>query len=87
VTGQPKLDLLFVTLIHQALRVDADRLVTATSASRSGDAEQAHRPPLSKKPSSRALRHCERPTWSIAAGTDSSTGRLPADANTPRKSA
>jgi hemerythrin-like domain-containing protein len=30
-TGQPKPDLLFVTLIHQALRVDAERLVAATS--------------------------------------------------------
>jgi hemerythrin-like domain-containing protein len=31
-TGQPKPDLLFVTLIHQALRVDAERLVAATAA-------------------------------------------------------
>jgi hypothetical protein len=32
VTGQPKPDLLFVTLIHQSLRADADRLVAATAA-------------------------------------------------------
>jgi hemerythrin-like domain-containing protein len=40
VTGQPKPDLLFVTLIHQALRVDADRLVAATAAVRP---DNAHR--------------------------------------------
>ncbi|HEY1446496.1 MAG TPA: hemerythrin domain-containing protein [Acidimicrobiales bacterium] len=37
-TGQPKPDLIFVTLIHQALRVDAERLVAATSTL--GSAEQ-----------------------------------------------
>ena len=31
-TGQRKPDLLFVTLVHQALRVDADRMVAAVSA-------------------------------------------------------
>jgi hemerythrin-like domain-containing protein len=40
VTGQPKPDFLFVTLIHQALRVDADRLVAATAAVRP---DNAHR--------------------------------------------
>lgn len=39
-TGQPKPDLLFVTLIHQALRGDADRLVAATEAVES-DGEHA----------------------------------------------
>jgi hypothetical protein len=38
-TGQQQPDLLFVTLIHQALRADADRLVDATSALQSGDAQ------------------------------------------------
>jgi hemerythrin-like domain-containing protein len=38
VTGQPKPDLLFVTLIHQSLRVDADRLVAATAAVQSDGA-------------------------------------------------
>jgi iron-sulfur cluster repair protein YtfE (RIC family) len=37
-TGRPKPDLIFVTLIHQALRVDAERLVAATSTL--GSAEQ-----------------------------------------------
>jgi hemerythrin-like domain-containing protein len=37
---QAKPDLLLVTLIHQALRADADRLVTATSALRSADAQR-----------------------------------------------
>lgn len=39
-TGQQQPDLLFVTLIHQALRADADRLVDATSALQSGDAQR-----------------------------------------------
>jgi iron-sulfur cluster repair protein YtfE (RIC family) len=38
VTGQRKPDLLFVTLIHQALRADAERLVAATAAVRSDGA-------------------------------------------------
>jgi hemerythrin-like domain-containing protein len=41
VTGEhPNPDSLFVTLIHQALRVDADRLVAATSTLQSADAER-----------------------------------------------
>jgi hemerythrin-like domain-containing protein len=36
-TGQRKPDLLFITLIHQALRVDADRLVAAVSALNSAE--------------------------------------------------
>ena len=36
-TGQRKPDLLFVTLVHQALRVDADRLVGAVSALHSAE--------------------------------------------------
>ena len=39
-TGQRKPDLLFVTLIHQALRVDAGRLVAATAAVRSDGARR-----------------------------------------------
>ena len=39
-TGQPKPDLLFVTLIHQALRADAERLVAATSALQAGDTQR-----------------------------------------------
>jgi hypothetical protein len=40
VTGQRKPDFLFVTLIHQALRVDAERLVAATAAVRSDGARR-----------------------------------------------
>ena len=36
-TGQRQPDLLFVTLVHQALRVDADRLVAAVSALHSAE--------------------------------------------------
>ena len=39
-TGQPKPDLLFVTLIHQALRVDAERLVAATSTLSSAELQR-----------------------------------------------
>jgi hemerythrin-like domain-containing protein len=39
-TGEEKPDLLFVTLIHQALRVDADRLVAAASALDSVDVQR-----------------------------------------------
>jgi iron-sulfur cluster repair protein YtfE (RIC family) len=39
-TGEGKPDLLFVTLIHQALRVDADRLLAAASALNSGDRQR-----------------------------------------------
>jgi len=39
-TGQSKPDLLFVTLIHQALRVDAERLVAATSTLRSAELQR-----------------------------------------------
>jgi hemerythrin-like domain-containing protein len=39
-TGQQKPDLLVVMLIHQALRVDADRMVDATSTLQSGDAQR-----------------------------------------------
>jgi len=36
---RPKPDLLFVTLVHQALRADSDRLADATSALESADAQ------------------------------------------------
>lgn len=39
-TNEPKPDLLFVTLIHQALRADADRLVAAASALRPDDSRR-----------------------------------------------
>jgi hemerythrin-like domain-containing protein len=39
-TGQRKPDLLFVTLIHQALRVDAERLVAAVSALNSAEVQR-----------------------------------------------
>jgi hemerythrin-like domain-containing protein len=39
-TGQQKADLLMVTLIHQALRVDADRLVASASALNSAEVQR-----------------------------------------------
>jgi iron-sulfur cluster repair protein YtfE (RIC family) len=39
-TGQQEPDFLFVMLIHQALRVDADRLVAATSTLQAGDTQR-----------------------------------------------
>jgi hemerythrin-like domain-containing protein len=42
VTGQQKPDLLVVTLIHQALRADADRMVTTASALNAVEIQRLH---------------------------------------------